>query len=328
MTQHLQHIVGSHCYDTVSNFIVFSEEYVSSRRGCAALEDFYRDYDPPLLPGRHTCVGLSCLLDTRLSVLEPHYPGLKDAIYKVSCEEEIDNVEWYCKGDTPPVTCEKEHVLLCIRIRVCSRAGVMLLDPGYHIGEPITVMEDGLAPQSGAIKGSTARAQVERTYHYRFWSSNPSFVAWQVTEQRESQPAHQHISLIHVARPFLSGIDVAERRNLAYPFKSLVAREPSGQLTCGLYFPIRDCHRTSVTFFHQVGGRPNHVKAPLNYFLAETPREDYIEAAITAVAAGTNRSTEDLRFTLATAARLLSDQDLVLQLTRLNDAIDKISKDN
>lgn len=328
VTQHLQYILSSHCYDTVSNFIMFSEEYVSSRSEYPALEEFYRDYDPPLLPGRHTCVGLSCLLDTRLSALELQYPGLKDSVYKVSCEEEVDNVEWYCTGDAPPVTCEKEHVLLCIRIRVCGRAGVVLLDPGYHIGEPVTVMEDGLAPQSGAIRASTARAQVMRFYRYWFWPDNPSFVAWEVTEERERKPAHQHISLIHVARPFLSGIDVAERRNLAYPFKTLVAREPTGRLRCGLYFPLRDCHRSYVTLFHLVAGLPHHVKVPLDYFLEESSREDYIDAAIEAVAAGTGRTMEDLCFTLTAVARLLSDQNLLLQLAQLNEAIDSISKNN
>lgn len=328
VTQHLQYILASHCYDTVSNFIMFSEAYVSSRSEYPALEDFYRDYDPPLLPGRHTCVGLSCLLDTRLSVLEPLYPGLKDSIYKVSCEEEVDNVEWYCTGEAPPLTCEKEHVLLCVRIRVCGRPGVVLLDPGYHVGEPITVMEDGLAPQSGTIRASTAKAQVMRSYHYCFWPGNPSFVAWTVTEERERKPAHQHVSLIHVTRPFLSGIDVAERRNLAYPFKTLVAREPTGRLRCGLYFPLRDCHRSYVTLFHQMDGPPHHVKVPLGYFLGETSQEDYIEAAVEAVAVGTGRTADDLRFTLAAVAHLLSDQDLMLQLVQLNDAIDSISIDN
>ncbi|XP_071521419.1 uncharacterized protein [Panulirus ornatus] len=326
--QHLRHILASHSYDTVSNFVMFGKEYVSSRVQYPSLDDFYREYDPPLLPGRHTCVGLTCLLETSLSGLEPHYPGLKDAIYKVSCEEEVDQVAWYCQGDTPPTTCEKEHVLLCVRVRVCGRVGLVLLDPGFHVGEPITVMEDGQEPQSGAVIGSTARTQVVRTYRYRCWPDNTAYVAWEVTEERETSPPRQHTSLIHVARPFLSGIDVAERRNLAYPFKTLVAREPSGRLTCGLYFPVRECRQTCVTLFHQVAGQPHHLKVPLNYFLEETTREDQIEAAVAAVAEGTSRTPEDLRLTLAAVAHLLRDQDFLQQLTQLNEAIDSISKDN
>ena len=48
-----------------------------------SIKDFYRDYDPPVLPGRYTCVGLSSDLATRLATLEVHYPGLKDAMYQV-----------------------------------------------------------------------------------------------------------------------------------------------------------------------------------------------------------------------------------------------------
>lgn len=47
------------------------------------MAEFYRDYDPPLLPGRYTCVGLAGDLATRLAVLETQYPGLKDATYQV-----------------------------------------------------------------------------------------------------------------------------------------------------------------------------------------------------------------------------------------------------
>lgn len=246
----------------------------------------------------------------------------------MSCEEEVEHVAWYCQGDVPPATCEKEHVLLCVRVRVCGRAGVVLLDPGFHVGEPITVMEDGLEPQSGTVRGSTARTQVVRTYRYRCWPDNPAYVAWEVTEERGMSSPRQHVSLIHVARPFLSGIDVAERRNLAYPFKTLVAREANGRLTCGLYFPVRECRRTCVTFFHQVDGLPHHLKVPLDYFLEEAPREEQVEAAVTAVAGGTSRTSEDLRLTLGAVARLLGDRDLLQQLTQLNDAIDSISKDN
>lgn len=66
--------------------IRFCESYVWWREGMgrgAGLDQFYRDYDPPLLPGRHTCVGLTYLLQSRLSSLEPCYPGIKDATYKV-----------------------------------------------------------------------------------------------------------------------------------------------------------------------------------------------------------------------------------------------------
>lgn len=335
---HLEYALATQCYDTFSNFITFSQEYVRMRDEYPALEEFYRDYDPPLLPGRYTCVGLSCDLATTLSTLEVQYPGLKDATYQVSCEEEIDNVDWYCSMGVPPITtCEKEHVLICIRIRISGRAGVLLLDPGYHIGEPITVMEDGLAPQSGIIIANTAKTSVVRRFQYRYRHDNPAFVAWEVVEERDGKVTHEHTSLIHIARPFLSGIDVAERRNLAYPFKTLLGRESSGRLKCGLYFPLRECHQTSVTFFYQVDEVSQHVKVPLSYFLQETPHEchqesteaeDAAELALSIVAVGTGRSAVDLRSSLECVANLLQDSDLMAQLAELDKAIDSISRDN
>lgn len=67
----------------------FSKEYVLSQEEYPDLEEFYRDYDPPIIPGRYTCVGLACDLTTRLSALEIHYPGLKDAVYQVKRETTI-----------------------------------------------------------------------------------------------------------------------------------------------------------------------------------------------------------------------------------------------
>lgn len=332
---HLERALATQCYDTMSNFIAFGKEYQSLRGEYPALEEFYRDYDPPLLPGRYTCVGLSCDLATTLSTLEVQYPGLKDAVYPVSCEEEIDNVDWYCSNGVPPVTtCEKEHVLICIRIRIHGRAGVVLLDPGYHIGEAITVMEDGMTPQSGTIRANTTRPNVLRKYQYHYQPDNPSFVAWEVVEERDGKVTHSHTSLIHIARPFLSGVDVAERRNLAYHFKTLLARESSGKLKCGLYFPLRLPHETNVTFFHWADGLLRHTKVPLSYFiehhdaLASAEKDSDAEMTLALVAAGTGRSVADLRLSLENVASLCQDTEFMSQLAELEEAIVSISKDN
>lgn len=325
VTYHLHRALSSLPYDTISNFITFAKKYLNCREDYPELLEFYRDYDPPLLTGRYTCVGLATDLATRLSVLEAHYPGLKDATYPVSCEEEVQNLEWYGALKEPPVNkCVKEHVLLCVRIRVGGRAGVLLFDPGYHVGEPITVMEDGLPPQSGILKGCTTRTDVRRTFQYNFWSENPSFVAWHVVEEREGI-TKQIKSLIHVSRPFLSGLDIAERRNLLEPFKSLLGRDCKGNLICGLYLPLRVQH-TTVTFFYKVEGSMRHFKQPLSYFLDDV-RKDEIEEAVGTVAAGVGRGVCDLRSTLVTLARLMHDEGLVKQVLELNSAIEEINQE-
>lgn len=55
----------------------------------------------------------------------------------------------YIRSDPSILTSEKEHVLVCLKIAIGSRSGVLLLDPGYHIGRVITVMKDQLYPNTG-----------------------------------------------------------------------------------------------------------------------------------------------------------------------------------
>lgn len=321
-TRALHLALDTHSYDSLSNFLMFSSEYQSSRDEYENLMEFYRDYDPPLVPGRYTCVGLASDLATRLSPLESQYPGLKDATYQVSCEEEVKDVDWYCSGSVPPANNNlKEHVLLCVRISVCGRAGVVLFDPGYHVGLPVTVMEDGLAPQSGPIRGSTTRADVARIFHYRYHHNNPAFVLWEVEERKEGKPPNNISNLIHVTRPYLSAVDVAERRNLVYTFKTLLGRDCTGQLTCGLYFPVRECSRVNLTFFLHVDGLPTHRKVPLAYFRGDSVPEKDVESAVAAVAEGTGRSKEDLRKSLVNLANLLQDKDFVQQVVDLDKCI-------
>lgn len=82
----IQSIVSVFYRDVYCTVIVyrFSKEYVASREEYPEMLEFYRDYDPPLLPGRYSCVGLAGDLATRLSVLETTYPGIKDATYQVN----------------------------------------------------------------------------------------------------------------------------------------------------------------------------------------------------------------------------------------------------
>ncbi|XP_045128056.1 uncharacterized protein LOC123514300 [Portunus trituberculatus] len=173
VASHQRQTISIHPYDSVSNFIEFSEEYMASE--FTSLQEFYRYYDPPLVSGRYSCVGLAADLASRLAYLEGHYPGFKDAIYQVSCEEELKDDyigRMISSGQITTTTCIKEHMLLCVRVCVEGRAGVVLLDPGYHLPHPVTVMEDGLSPHSGPVNAATARSNVVRTYRYYFGPSS------------------------------------------------------------------------------------------------------------------------------------------------------------
>lgn len=54
--------------------------------------------------------------------------------------------------DTVAYSLEKEHVLLALTFEIDERNGVLLCDPGYHVGRVITVMCDGVYPHTGERK--------------------------------------------------------------------------------------------------------------------------------------------------------------------------------
>lgn len=59
------------------------------------MENFYREYNPPLTKNANTCVGLGLLLIGKLSLLDSKFPGIKDSLYLVSCEESIEVIFFY-----------------------------------------------------------------------------------------------------------------------------------------------------------------------------------------------------------------------------------------
>lgn len=89
----------------------------------------------------------------RLFQLNERFSGLTDYLYLVSCEENIETTENYVllgdRLDTIANALEKEHVLLGLRFEIAGRVGVLLCDPGYHVGRVITVMADQLYPHTG-----------------------------------------------------------------------------------------------------------------------------------------------------------------------------------
>lgn len=128
-------------------FCRFYEEFKKSNE--THLESFFRKYHPLISADHHTCVGLSLELIKELSVLEEQYSGFIDKLFLVSCEECIDDIISYTSELPDPYDSEKEHVLLALKFSISDRCGILLLDPGYHIGRVITVMNDGDYPHTG-----------------------------------------------------------------------------------------------------------------------------------------------------------------------------------
>lgn len=70
---------------------------------------------------------------------------------------------------------------------------------------------------------------------YEYTVTSPDYLSWSVTETKADYQSGW-TNLIFVGRPFLSGVDFAERRNLIYDFKSILQRDCKGQLLAGMYF--------------------------------------------------------------------------------------------
>ncbi|XP_047736626.1 uncharacterized protein LOC108665911 [Hyalella azteca] len=346
--QQLQDCLQALPYDTVSTFLQFCQEFNKNRSDYSSLSEFFRDYDIPVLPGRYTCVGLSSDLLSKLAHLESSYPGLKDSMYQVSCEEDIERLDWYCSNSTPPLfPSEKEHVLVCVRLRVAGRPGVVLMDPGYHVSEPMVVMEDGLSPHAAthvAKCGTTTK-----TNTYEIYEHNPSYVVWRSSKETPLGTS-KCVNVVHVSHPFLSGLDVAERRNLVYGMKTLINRARNGEIRSSFYFTLQPIRTAKLTlFFSDDDGEQFRVKVPFTKFL-DGPNsvghntglerwspalkcawtcgeEDLWREALARVARDSGRGREIIDI-LPQIASLLADNNLLDQLLEINAAIESMSKDN
>lgn len=116
---------------------------------------FYFSYAPPITPDHHTCVGLALELWKKLFNLNYQYANLTDHLYLVSCEEGVESMEYVALFDEIEEVAnilEKEHVLLAVKFEISDRSGILLCDPGYHIGRVITVMSDQTYPHTGEFK--------------------------------------------------------------------------------------------------------------------------------------------------------------------------------
>ena len=204
-------------------------------------------------------------------------------------------------------------------------------------------MEDNLPPQTQSFIANK-KGQKTKTYSYRMYEDNPSYVLWDIKEEEDSILKKQQHNLIHVTRPYLSGVDIAERRNLTYPFKSLLSRDKDGSLTSGLYFPVRHTSQCFVTLFYKVNeNETSLIKVPLAYFInppvlqekcerkindaGNWIMQEQWEEAISLIEADTGH-THDLRASLSYIATMLNEQSFLQQLMDINESINIISSGN
>lgn len=182
-------------------------------------------------------------------------------------KQTIGDISGYVGGPPAADSGEKEHVLVCLKIQIDGRGGIMLLDPGYHIARVITVMEDKMYPHTGWFTQSD-ESEVKKEYNYVLCAEDPYYVEWHEKQTSPSALERSQVALIYVERPYLTAIDVTERRNIVYNFRSLLARDSKGHVIAGFYFKVtmNPPDKQDFTIFYQAIEGKKKTKLPFSKF--------------------------------------------------------------
>ncbi|XP_019771593.1 uncharacterized protein LOC109545370 [Dendroctonus ponderosae] len=321
----LQKLLEEHNYDTVGNFLELYQNFKKSHM--RSLIEFFHAYTPRISDEHHTCVGLALELRYRLQKLEQSYPTLQNHLSIVSCEENIDSVDGYTAlrdtFDTMPSTLEKEHCLMCMRFEFNGRSGVLLCDPGYHVARVVTVMADRAYPHTGWFIESEEN-NIRKEYNYSFCTAKETFVQWDERTTKNGN-REEFTGIIYVERPYLTAVDVTERRNLIYPFRSLLSRDQKGHLIAGVYFKVK-LKSDDFTVFYQDMGK-QRLKMSFSALLQTEINEDILKK-LSIANDQLNMPKGKLLETLQQCAELLRDDHYLRETLAIENLISVMSENN
>lgn len=149
----LQRMLEETHYDTVHLFVDFYQAFKRTRR--SDLKSFYQFYDIPINRRHHMCVSLAMEIMARIVEM---FPILEHYLYIVSCEEQVVSLGDYVETaeelgglNSPLANVEKEHAMVAMKLNIAGRDGVLILDPGYHVGRCVTIMKDQMYPHTGKL---------------------------------------------------------------------------------------------------------------------------------------------------------------------------------
>lgn len=283
----LQRMLEETHYNTVNLFVDFYRSFKRTRR--SDLRSFFQFYDVPINRRHHMCVSLAFEIIARLVQM---FPQLGQYLCVVSCEEQVVDCNDYVQMDeeygmnSADAGVEKEHVMVAMRFAIGERRGVMILDPGYHVGRAVTIMCDQSYPHTGKhthtlslsmnyVKfvslflssgwfNQSKEPHLQRDYCYSFSQHSEKFVEWKEREIRGDEASFK-TSLIYIAQEYITAVDVTVRRNLVYNFRSLLSRDAKGRVYAGLYFPlVANVQEAHLTLFYD-GPNEQRVKAKLMF---------------------------------------------------------------
>ncbi|XP_052862512.1 uncharacterized protein LOC128269169 [Anopheles cruzii] len=328
----LQRMLEETHYNTANNFVDFYRTYKAARnvRG-ADLRQHFQHYTIPINRRHHMCVSLGMEIISRIA---EHYPDIARQMYLVSCEEALDESDSYIQHceengiEFAGSTLEKEHALVAMKIVVGGRKGVLILDPGYHVARAVTVMKDQKYPHTGWFTQSD-EPHCKREYIYSMHDHNDDYVTWTERMTRGGKQQYE-LSMVYIARPYRTAIDVTVRRNLVYNFRSLLSRDAKGRVCAGLYFPVvPNPLDAQVTLFYD-GPLENQVKQKFKFAVFKDAEKipDPVWVHLENLAPQLRMELNELIDLMGGLCESIHDSDFVAQVLEINSDINELSADN
>ncbi|XP_076306618.1 uncharacterized protein LOC143223078 [Tachypleus tridentatus] len=204
------------------------------------------------------------------------FPEMKSILFLASCAEMITEFNFVDFSSLPKTDEDlKEHVLVTVKIKLQNRDGVIILDPGYHVGVPVIVMADEQYPHTGwFVQSETKKSRKEYCYTLH---QNLKYVNWAVRETRSGK-TEMWENLVYVGSKYLAHVSVSEKRNLVYNFRTLVVRD-GNQPVAGLYCVLGVNARCTI-FYRDILGERAECKIPLDYFVCSQLNLEYEHALV------------------------------------------------
>uniref|UniRef100_A0A1A9WXJ6 Uncharacterized protein n=1 Tax=Glossina brevipalpis TaxID=37001 RepID=A0A1A9WXJ6_9MUSC len=325
----LQRMLEETHYDTIHLFVDFYQAFKRTRR--SDLRSFYQFYDIPINRRHHMCVSLAMEIMACLVELTPillHY------LYIVSCEEQVASLSDYIESaeelgglNSPDANVEKEHAMVAMKICIAGRRGVLILDPGYHVGRAVTIMQDQMYPHTGWFTQSKEQ-HLQRDYCYKYSIHNNKYIEWMEREIRGDQATYK-TSLVYIDQPYVTAIDVTVRRNLVYNFRSLLSRDAKGRVFAGIYLPISaDCNDAHFTIFYEGTEQRIKAKFPFYIFKSNSKIPDQVQHHLEKLAPQLNMKQRELAKLLLSLAEVIMDQSFIDQVLAINDDIGNMTTEN
>ncbi|XP_059054883.1 uncharacterized protein LOC131848937 [Achroia grisella] len=290
------------------------------------LETFFPKYIPPIRPRKNTCVGLGMEVMKKLRVLEKDFPGITKSMMLVSCDENIQDLADYATSSPGPqgflIETEKDHVMVAIHVKIGGRHGVFLSDLGYHISRVVTVMDDRCYPHTGWFT-QTDQPHCRKEYNYKLNLQNSNYIEWHERETRGSN-VKERLSLIYVAKAYLTAVSVTEKRNLVWDLRSLLARDPKGNLTAGIYFPLKPKTQEFTMFFDSNSGKQRK-KLKFETFLELQKIPDEFVDEVEQCNDQLHLRDGELLSILQRLATIIADEEYMTELLDINNKIVQLS---